>query len=116
MKSDFSNEFKQSIASWESLITDPESSQTKVLDSFLSEYSKTAYGKELGAPNVYSIGEYRRHFPVIEYGARSDTETPHLVQKGNLIPQYQRIFAIGNKSYSLFRNSIKTTIFLHNKH
>ncbi|MGQ9513981.1 MAG: GH3 family domain-containing protein [Thermoproteota archaeon] len=46
---------------------DPQEAQQRVLESLISGYIKTSYGKRFSASEVSSIDDFRRRFPVANY-------------------------------------------------
>jgi hypothetical protein len=58
---------RQFLQPWYRSIDDPETSQKKVLGSLLEHYSRTDYGREHNAPEIETIEDYRRAFPVANY-------------------------------------------------
>lgn len=99
MRTEFFEEFRQSLTSWEDSIRDPNVCQVKVLASLLEDYAKTEYGQRLGAEEVDSIEEYRNRFPTITYNAIR----PYLeeVQHGN----YKAFLSEEPSSWVLTRGS-----------
>ena len=58
---------KSFLQPWYESIADPETAQKKVLGVLLEHYGRTDYGREHGAPQVETIEDYRRAFPVAGY-------------------------------------------------
>jgi hypothetical protein len=54
---------------WHESVDDPSNAQATVLQRLLQDYRRTDYGKQHGAANVDSIADYRRAFPVVDYGS-----------------------------------------------
>lgn len=52
---------------WHKSVTDPETAQNDVLGVLLGHYARTEYGKEHGAPEVKTIEDFRKAFPVATY-------------------------------------------------
>jgi hypothetical protein len=58
---------KRFLQPWHESVADPETAQKKVLDVLLEHYSQTENGKRHGAPQIKTIEDYRRAFPVADY-------------------------------------------------
>lgn len=54
---------------WHEAVADPLPAQEKVLHRLLKDYGQSQYGRDHGAPHIDSIADYRRAFPVMDYGA-----------------------------------------------
>jgi hypothetical protein len=55
------------VKPWYESLEDPVSAQHQTLQTLLSGYSKTAYGRSFGAESVTDVRGYRRAFPVTDY-------------------------------------------------
>ncbi|MDH4217351.1 MAG: GH3 auxin-responsive promoter family protein [Candidatus Aminicenantes bacterium] len=58
---------KQFLQPWHESVVDPEKAQKKVLGVLLELYGQTEYGRRHGAPQIETIEDYRRAFPVAGY-------------------------------------------------
>jgi hypothetical protein len=52
---------------WHTAIADPASAQRQVLDQLVQVYAQTDHGREHGAAQIGTVGDYRRAFPVTTY-------------------------------------------------
>ena len=59
--------FRYRLQPWYDGLEDPAAAQQAVLERLLSDYARTAYGREHGAAEVHTIADYRRAFPVVTY-------------------------------------------------
>ncbi|MDE3091702.1 MAG: GH3 auxin-responsive promoter family protein, partial [Chloroflexota bacterium] len=57
------------VQPWHAALADPAQAQLQVLTRLLQIYAQTDYGKQRGAPQIGTIDEYRRAFPVATYDA-----------------------------------------------
>ena len=54
---------------WYESLENPQDAQLDVLKGLLKGYGKTDYGREHGASEVDGIDDFRRRFPVVDYGS-----------------------------------------------
>jgi len=57
------------IGPWYESLKNPQKAQEQVLSELLQKYSETDYGKSHGAPEIKTIADYQKNFPVIDYKA-----------------------------------------------
>jgi hypothetical protein len=57
----------KTLSDWDSSLSDPPSSQRKLLEQLLEGYAKTEYGEIHSAASVDSVEEYRERFPAVRY-------------------------------------------------
>jgi hypothetical protein len=55
------------IGPWYDSLKNPQKAQEQVLSELLKKYADTDYGKSHSAPEIKSISEYQKSFPVIDY-------------------------------------------------
>jgi hypothetical protein len=55
------------IGPWYDSLKNPQKAQEQVLSELLKKYADTDYGKSQSAPEIKSISEYQKSFPVIDY-------------------------------------------------
>ncbi len=58
---------QQVLASCREAAEHPANAQDGVLEKLLERYARTDYGKEHGADDIATLGEYRDAFPIIDY-------------------------------------------------
>jgi hypothetical protein len=55
------------IGPWYESLENPQKAQEKILGELLKKYADTDYGKSHSAPDITSISDYQKNFPVIDY-------------------------------------------------
>lgn len=58
---------KRFLQPWHESLAQPETAQKKVLNVLLEHYGRTEYGRHHGAPQIETIEDFRRSFPVASY-------------------------------------------------
>ena len=59
---------KPIIGPWYESLEDPQKAQERTLFDLLKKYVSTEYGSERNASKIVSFEEYRKNFPVVNYG------------------------------------------------
>ena len=55
------------IGPWYESLENPQKAQEQILGELLKKYADTDYGKSHSAPEITSISDYQKNFPVIDY-------------------------------------------------